>query len=117
MKSEVGFCFKIFKEWYQENRQNAYLALKYPRASGALRRAPDPMPKRARFAHTMLLCTISNLGLSQSGPPLIKSWIPPPPVVSFIAYSLYIMSNKYITLVLGNFLKKVLENEKKVSEI
>ena len=43
--------------------------MKYPRASGALRRAPDPMLKRACFACMMLLHTIGNLGLSQSGPP------------------------------------------------
>ena len=69
MKSEVGFCFKIFKEWYQENRENAYLALKYPKASGALRQAPDPTPKRAHFTRTMLLHMVNNLGLSRSGPP------------------------------------------------
>ena len=41
--------------------------MKYPRATGALRQAPDPMLKRARFAHTMLLHTVGNLGLSRSG--------------------------------------------------
>ena len=51
--------------------------MKYPRASGALRWALDPKLKRARFAHMMLLRTIGNLGLSRSGPPLIKSWIRP----------------------------------------
>ena len=51
--------------------------MKYPRASGALRLAPDPMLKRAHFARTTLLHTIGNLGLSRSGPPLIKSWIRP----------------------------------------
>ena len=44
--------------------------MKYPRASRALRRAPDPTLKRARFAHTTLLHTIGNLGLS-------RSWAPP----------------------------------------
>ena len=51
--------------------------MKYPRASGALRRAPDPTLKRARFARRMLLRTVGNLGLSRSGPPRIKSWIRP----------------------------------------
>ena len=52
--------------------------MKYPRASGALRWAPDPMLKRAHFTHTTLLHTVSNLHLSRSGPPpLIKSWICP----------------------------------------
>ena len=41
--------------------------MKYPRASGALRWAPDPMLKRAYFAHMTLLCTVSNVGLSRSG--------------------------------------------------
>ena len=43
--------------------------MKYPRASRALRQSPDPTLKRARFTHMTLLCTISNLGLSQSGVP------------------------------------------------
>ena len=52
--------------------------MKYPRASRALRQAPDPMLKRAHFTHTTLLRTIGNLGLSRSGPlPPIKSWIRP----------------------------------------
>ena len=51
--------------------------MKYPRASRALRQAPDPTLKPARFTGTMLLHTIGNLGLSRSGPPPIKSWIRP----------------------------------------
>ena len=51
--------------------------MKYPRASRALRQAPDPMLKRACFARTMLLRTIGNLGLSRSGLPPIKPWIRP----------------------------------------
>ena len=52
--------------------------MKYLRASGALRWAPDLMLKRAHFACMMLLHTIGNLGLSPSeAPPLIKSWIRP----------------------------------------
>ena len=43
--------------------------MKYPRASGALRQAPDPTLKRARFTHVTLLHTVSNLGLSRSGAP------------------------------------------------
>ena len=39
--------------------------MKYPRASGALRWAPDPMLKRACFARMTLLHTVSNLGLSR----------------------------------------------------
>ena len=51
--------------------------MKYPRASGALRRAPDPTLKRARLAHTMLLRTIGNLGLSRSGAPPDQILDPP----------------------------------------
>ena len=43
--------------------------MKYPRASGALRQAPDPTLKRARFARSTLLHTVGNLGLSRSGAP------------------------------------------------
>ena len=43
--------------------------MKYPRASRALRQALDPTLKRACLARMMLLCTISNLGLSRSGTP------------------------------------------------
>ena len=43
--------------------------MKYPRASGVLRQAPDPMLKRAHFTRMTLLRTIGNLGLSRSGPP------------------------------------------------
>ena len=41
--------------------------MKYPRASGVLRWAPDPMLKGAHFACTTLLCTVGNLSLSRSG--------------------------------------------------
>ena len=51
--------------------------MKYPRASGALRRAPDPTLKRVRFARTMLLCTVGNLGLSWSGAPPDQILDPP----------------------------------------
>ena len=55
-----------------QNGENAYLAMKYPRASRALRRAPDPTLKRAHFTCMTLLRTIGNLSLSRSG-------LPPPP--------------------------------------
>ena len=71
----------LFQKLYKkvpQNGENAYLVMKYPRASRALRWAPDPTLKRAHFTHMILLCTISNLGLSRSGPPPpIKSWIRP----------------------------------------
>ena len=62
----------LFQNYYKkapQNGENAYLVMKYPRASGALRWAPDPTLKRAHFARTMLLRTVGNLGLSRSGPP------------------------------------------------
>ena len=61
-----------------QNGENAYFVMKYPRASGALRQAPDPMLKRARFACTTLLCTVGNLGLSRSGPPPHDQILDPP---------------------------------------
>ena len=51
--------------------------MKYPRASGALRRAPDHMLKRAHFTRTTLLCTVSNLGLSRSRAPPDQILDPP----------------------------------------
>ena len=51
--------------------------MKYPRASGTLRQAPDPTLKRACFTHTTLLRTVSNLGLSRSGPPPDQILDPP----------------------------------------
>ena len=51
--------------------------MKYPRASGALRWALDPMLKRARFTRTMLLRTVGNLGLLRSGPPPDQILDPP----------------------------------------
>ena len=60
----IFYYFKNSIKKVPQNGENAYLVMKYPRASGALRWAPDPMLKRARFAHTMLLHTIGNLGLS-----------------------------------------------------
>ena len=51
--------------------------MKYPRASGALSQAPDPMLKRVHFAHMMLLHTVSNLGLSRSGIPPDQILDPP----------------------------------------
>ena len=60
-------CQNITKR-YSENR-NAYLAMKNPSASGALRWALDPWPTSARFA-TSAIFAKRNLG-----PPLTKSWI------------------------------------------
>ena len=87
MKSEVGFCFKIFKEWYQENRENTYLALKYL-SFWCPKWAPDPMPKTAHFARTTLLCTIGNLGLSRSGAPHPDQILDPPLSISLHNFAL-----------------------------
>ena len=72
----------LFQKLYKkvpQNGENAYLVMKYPRASGALRWAPDPTLKRARFTRTMLLCTVGNLGLSRSGAPPDQILDPPLP--------------------------------------
>ena len=55
---------------YQENKENTYLAMKTPKASGALRRAPDPTPRYAHFAHPTLLCYVGKIGWTRAGPPL-----------------------------------------------
>ena len=66
--------------------------MKYPRASGALRQAPDPMLKRTRFARKMLLRTIGNLGLSRSGPP----WSNPRSAPDFIQIHATFNNFKYV---------------------
>ena len=44
--------------------------MKTPKASGALRQAPDPMPRYARFAHLTPLCYVGKIGRTRAGPPL-----------------------------------------------
>ena len=44
--------------------------MKTPKASGALRRAPDPMPIYARFAHLTRLCYVGKIGRTRAGAPL-----------------------------------------------
>ena len=53
-------CQNITKR-YSENRENAYLAMKNPAASRALRQAPDPWPTSARFAHMISLHYVGNI--------------------------------------------------------
>ena len=55
---------------YQENQENTYLAMKTPKASGALRWAPDPMPRYARFARPTPLHYVGNIGRTRAGAPL-----------------------------------------------
>ena len=58
MKFYIDFQCQNITKRYSENRENAYLAMKNPSASGALRWAPDPQPTSACFAHHdfALLC-------------------------------------------------------------
>ena len=49
--------------------------MKTPKASGALRWAPDPMPRYARFARPTPLHYIGKIGRPELGPPLDQSWI------------------------------------------
>ena len=44
--------------------------MKTPKASGALRRAPDPMPKYARFTHPTSLRYVGKIGRTRAGAPL-----------------------------------------------
>ena len=44
--------------------------MKTPKASGALRRAPDPKPRYAHFAHPTPLCYVGKIGRSRAGAPL-----------------------------------------------
>ena len=50
--------------------------MKTPKAYGALRQAPDPMPRYARFARPTALHYVGKIGRTRAGaPPLTKSWI------------------------------------------
>ena len=44
--------------------------MKTPKVSGALRRAPDPTPRYARFARPTLLRYVGKIGRTQAGAPL-----------------------------------------------
>ena len=73
--------------------------MKTPKASGALRWAPDPMPRYACFTHLTPLCYVGKIGQTRAGPPLTKSWIcycSPP-----------FMSNQWIHSVIFELLAKV----------
>ena len=44
--------------------------MKTPKASGALRRAPDPMPRYAHFARPTPLCYVGKIRRTRAGSPL-----------------------------------------------
>ena len=64
MKFYIDFQCQNITKRYSENRENAYLAMKNPSASGALRCAPDPPPTSAHFA------TSAIYAKRHLGPPL-----------------------------------------------
>ena len=57
----MKFYIEVLRKRYSENRENAYLAMKNPSASGALRWALDPRPTSACFARATSLRYISNI--------------------------------------------------------
>ena len=61
MKFYIDFQCQNITKRYSENRENAYLAMKNPSASGPLRQAPHPRPTSAHLAHATLLCYIGNI--------------------------------------------------------
>ena len=91
---------KTSKQPNKEKEEKAVcIVMKYPRASRALRWAPDPTLKRAHFTHMMLLCTVGNLGLSRSGPPPPDQILDPPlRLSSFVIISSYIRTLSVIFL-------------------
>ena len=62
---------------YQENWENVYLAMKTPKASGALSWAPDPMPRYACFAHLTPLCYVGKIGRTRAGAPPLDQILDP----------------------------------------
>ena len=61
MKFYIDFQCQNITKRYSENRENAYLAMKNPLASGALRQTLDPRPTSARFAHATSLSYVGNI--------------------------------------------------------
>ena len=55
--------------------ENAYLSIKNPKASRALKRALDPGHKLLASLTQLRFATSATFGLSTWGPPLTKSWI------------------------------------------
>ena len=61
MKFYIDFQCQNITKRYSENRENAYLAMKNPSASGAIRQALDPRPTSAHFAHATSLRYVGNI--------------------------------------------------------
>ena len=55
--------------------ENAYLSIKNPKASRALKRALDPSRKLLASLARLCFATSATFGLSTWGPPFTKSWI------------------------------------------
>ena len=55
--------------------ENAYLSIKNPKASRALKRALDPSHKLLTSLAQLRFATSATFGLSTWDPPLTKSWI------------------------------------------
>ena len=72
--------------------------MKYPRASGTLRQAPDPTLKRACFARTTMLRTLSNLGLSRSGAPKSNPGSAPETVNNNIIFVMFACTVEHILI-------------------
>ena len=71
----------MYKKWEKESKVTRKNIGEYifshetPKASGALRRAPDPTPRYARFTCLTPLRYVGKIGRTRAGPPLTKSWI------------------------------------------
>ena len=55
--------------------ENAYLSIKNPKASRALKRALDPGRRLLASLARLRFTTLATFGLRSWGPPLTKSWI------------------------------------------
>ena len=55
--------------------ENAYLSIKNPKASRALKRALDPDRRMLALLVRLRFATSATFGLRSWGPPLTKSWI------------------------------------------
>ena len=76
MKFYIDFQCQNITKRYSENRENAYLAMKNPSASGALRWALDPPANYCSLCSCDLALLHRQYMLKEIwGPPLTKSWI------------------------------------------
>ena len=75
--AEFGIEIDVKNEGKRVSRmcENAYLSIKNPKASRALKQAMDPGRRLLTSLARLRFATSATFGLRRWGPPLTKSWI------------------------------------------